>query len=431
MAPNAPFHIAIIGGGLGGIALAIALKARSIPFTIYEARTSFTEIGAGINVGPNGIKALRAINPSLGKKVFDLATRNPPPYDDVWMYFKYGAPSGEHEDGERIFTLMAPPTGTMTMHRQEFLQALATEMGMENARFNKKLVAYEQRDDEVLMKFADGSEESASILVGCDGIHSRVRKAMFGEENPISKAHFNHDGAYRAVIPIEKAIEAVGESARYVQCMLGPNGYFIMYPVNGGTNVNCGAWIRKDGLWDRSEWLVPEQGKQFEEDMKGWGDRVHKVMKYFDPSPTFWAQHQHTQQPETFHQGRVILIGDGAHSMPPHNGAGASQAAEDAYILSEVLTLLAEKETHPSNATVGAALSAFEDVRRPRVTRAHRSSVETGPIWYGFLDRKCEGTELEEFVGDFKARFAWLWGVDIEGEAEKARSRMEQLLGEV
>lgn len=343
------------------------------------------------------------------------------------MYFKYGAPNGSHSDGERIFTLMAPPTGTTTLHRQEFLQALATEMGMENARFNKKFVSNLQKDDHVVIKFADGSEETASLMVGCDGIHSRVRKAMFGEDNPVSKAHFNHDGAYRAVISIDQAIEAVGESARYVQCMLGPNGYFIMYPVNGGKNVNCGAWIRRDEPWDSSEWLKPDQGEHFREDMKDWGERVHRVMRYFDPSPTFWAQHQHTQQPEAFHDGRVVLIGDGAHSMPPHNGAGASQAAEDAYILAEVLTSLVEMEEQPSTTSVEVALKAFEDVRRPRITRAHRSSVETGPIWYSFHDKRLEGPNLEAMIQNMHERFSWLWEVDMEGEAEKARCRVKEL----
>ncbi|KAF2164847.1 hypothetical protein M409DRAFT_24752 [Zasmidium cellare ATCC 36951] len=431
MAAKPPFNIAIIGGGLCGISLAIALKARHIPFTIYEARSSFTEIGAGINVGPNGIKSLRAIDPSLGEKVYQLATRNPEPYQDVWMYFKYGADCGEgRRDGETIWTLMAPPTGTMTMHRQEFLAALAGEMGMENARFEKKLVGYEQGDGEVVMRFADGTEERASLMVGCDGIHSRVRALMFGEGNPVSKAHFNHDGAYRAVIPIDKAIEAVGESARYVQCHLGPNGYFIMYPVNGGTNVNCGAWIQKPEPWEREEWLVPDQGKQFQEDMKDWGERVHRVMEYFDPNPIFWAQHSHKVQPDSFQRGRVILIGDGAHAMPPHNGAGASQAAEDAYILSEVLISLV-RNGEPSDTDVKAALTAFEDVRRPRVDRAHRSSVNTGPEWYGFHERRLEGPELEEMIKSMHARFDWLWGVDIENEAQKAKDQLKELLAKL
>ncbi|KAK4494094.1 hypothetical protein PRZ48_014392 [Zasmidium cellare] len=419
-----PFTVAIIGGGLCGLSLAIALKTRRIPFKIYEARTSFTEIGAGINVGPNGIKALRAINPSLGEKVYQLATRNPEPYQDVWMYFKYG---GKERDGEGIFTLMASPSGTTTMHRQEFLAALAGEIGVGNARFEKKLVGYEQRDGEVVMSFADGSVETAGLMVGCDGIHSRVRTIMFGEGNPISKAHFNHDGAYRAVIPIEKAVEAVGESARYVQCHLGPNGYFIMYPVNGGTTVNCGAWIRREGPWEREEWLVPDQGEQFQEDMKDWGERVHRVMKYFDPNPIFWAQHQHAKQPDSFQQGRVILIGDGAHSMPPHNGAGASQAAEDAYILSEVLISLLGKNREPSDGDIKRALTAFEDVRRPRVDRAQRQSVNTGPEWYGLTERKLKGPELEEVIQSMHLRFDWLWSIDIEAEAQKAKDRMNEL----
>ena len=263
MPQKQPFTVAIIGGGLCGLSLAIALKTRRIPFKIYEARTSFTEIGAGINVGPNGIKALRAIDPSLGEKVYQLATRNPEPFQDVWMYFKYG---GKERDGEKIFTLMAPPSGTTTMHRQEFLAALAGEMGVENARFEKKLVGYEQRDGLVHMSFADGSVETASLMVGCDGIHSRVRTIMFGEGNPVSKAHFNHDGAYRAVIPIEKAIEAVRPCAlSYSPALSTGITRRIFSELRGGRmrqslkSVRMRAMRRRLGILIGVRWTVNSQ----------------------------------------------------------------------------------------------------------------------------------------------------------------------------
>lgn len=315
-------HVAIVGGGLCGIALGIALKRRNVPFTLYESRSSFTEIGAGINFSPAGVRALRLIDPSLGEKVFQLATRNEPPNEDVWMYWRYGAPGPNNKDGELIKTILSPPTGSMTLHRQELLKALADEMGSENAKFNKKLETYSQDETGVTLQFTDGTEEKASILVGCDGIHSKVRTTMFGVDNKLSKAVFYGSIVYRAVLSMDQLVSAIGSYGRSAQILMGPGGYLITYPVNSGKNVNCGFWAYRKGMeWDPdSDWLVPNQGQSFRKDQKGWGETVKSVLALYDQNPAMWAAFEHGHQPEHFTDERVILIGDGAHSMPPHQG---------------------------------------------------------------------------------------------------------------
>lgn len=262
--PTKPFHIAIIGGGLGGISLGIALSRRinknkstnkNLPFTftLYESRSSFTEIGAGINLGPQAVRTFRYIDPLLGEKVYALTTRNPSPNEEVWVDLRWGGSDGisttttttagdgegkgnERVDGEVFHRILAPPTGNMTVHRREILGLLAEEMGGENVKFGKKLEKWEQQgpaEDDVVLKFADGTEERASVVVGCDGIHSNVRACMFSGDDgkKLSKAVFSQSGCYRAVVPMEKAIEKVGEEARLSTIMLTPGGYMITYPV--------------------------------------------------------------------------------------------------------------------------------------------------------------------------------------------------------
>ncbi|KAF9736457.1 Salicylate hydroxylase 4 [Paraphaeosphaeria minitans] len=416
-------HVAIVGGGLGGIALAIALKARNIPFTIYEARSAFTEIGAGINFAPNGLRALREIDPSLGDRIYALATRNLPPSEDTWMWMRYGA---GHRDGETVMELRAPPTGCMAMHRQELLAVLAEKMGYEHARFNKKLVSFEQDEDAVRLRFEDGTEESASVLVGCDGIHSRVRACMFDSESAVARPHFNGDGAYRAVIPIAHAEKVLGETARQSQALLGPNGYVICYPVNNGTAVNVGIWVSRAGqVWDRKDWVATSQGEQFRRDLEGWGPRVRALMPFFGDEPAFWAAHQHRVQPASFVQGRVILVGDGAHAMPPHIGAGASQAVEDVYVLAEVLASIQPGDA--SLAAVRTALRAAESVRMPRFLAVQDISVRAGPDWYSFFERGLEGDELERFNLGMRESVEWVWQVDLRDEVEKAKRTLAEL----
>ncbi|KAK7192386.1 FAD/NAD(P)-binding domain-containing protein [Paraphaeosphaeria sporulosa] len=413
-------HVAIVGGGLGGIALAIALKARNISFTIYEAKSAFTEIGAGINLAPNGLHALREIDASLGDRIYALATRNLPPSEDTWMWVRYGA---GHRDGETVVELRAPPTGCMAMHRQELLGVLAEKMGYEHAQFNKKLVSFEQDDDAVRLRFEDDTVESASVLVGCDGIHSRVRACMFGSDSAIARPHFNSDGAYRAVIPIADAKKVFGETARQSQVLLGPNGYVIYYPVNNGTAVNVGIWVRRAGhVWDRKDWVVPRQGAQFRRDLEGWGPRVRALMPFFGAEPAFWAAHQHRVQPASFVQGRVVLMGDGAHAMPPHIGGGASQAAEDAYVLAELLASIPPKDA--SLAAVRAALRAAESVRMPRFLAVQDISVRAGPDWYSFFERGLEGEQLEGWSVGIKTSVEWVWNVDLRDEVSKAKQTL-------
>lgn len=427
MADQRPFHVAIVGGGLGGISLGIALQRRSITFTLYERGKSFTEIGAGINLGRSAVRSLRLIDPSLGEKVYKLATRNPVPNENVWMDLRYGAAWKGHQDGEVFHRIMSPPTGNMTFHRQEILALLAEEMGEEYAKFNKKLEGYEQSDDRVTLRFSDGTEETASVLVGCDGIHSKVRSCMFGAENPLSKPVFSQSGCYRAVLPVEKAIEAIGESARLSTLTFTPKGYLITYPVSGGTKMNCGAWTTRPEKWTHPEWTLPNQGVQFKEDFKDWGPRTHKILALFDQDPAFWATFQHMQHPDSFVDGLVILIGDGAHSMPPHQGAGASQALEDAYVLAEALAYIgSEKKQNIPASRLKAALKAVEEVRAPRFTTIHRYSTEGAGRFFGLWEQKLEGEALQEWIAETERRLKWTWDGDLAVDAAKVEALLNE-----
>lgn len=428
MTSDHPLHIAIVGGGLCGVALAVSLQARNISFTLYESRPSFTEIGAGINLGPSALRALRLISPPLGDKVYSLATRNPVPEENTWMDFYYGAPAENRKDGEILMKLHAPPTGNLSVHRQEFLATLAEDVKVENVKFGKKFVGYTKDDQGVEMEFADGSKERASIVIGCDGIHSKVRAAMFGQDSIFSKPSYANAGCYRAVVPMEKALGALGESARHSQVILGPRGYLVMYPVSGGKFMNCGAWPGEKGPEWGDEWVKPNQYAQFVEDFKDWGERAKKVLDCFAKDVNFWGSYQHIHQPEHFQDGRVLLIGDGAHAMPPHQGSGAAQAAEDAYIVAEVLAELDRGSI--TKGTVEAALRAIEEVRKPRFSRVHHFSSDSGPRFFNFFNLRLAGEELDQWEKVTKDRLEEIWGIDLIGEAEKAKQIMQKLIQE-
>ncbi|ETS85958.1 hypothetical protein PFICI_03983 [Pestalotiopsis fici W106-1] len=436
------FKVAIIGGGLCGLALAIALQERNVPFMLYESRSSFTEIGAGLTLNAPALQSLSLIKPALGEAVIQMATRSLPPYEVSTMHIRYGADLRDHKEGDVIFELASPPPGMLFVHRQDVLSLLVEALDPENARLNKKFVSYRQRDDGLVdIYFADGSEETANMLVACDGIHSRVREVMFGKDNPISKPHFNGEGGYRGVIPMEKLEKSLGDEAHQSQLLLGPGGFLLYYPVSGGKNVNCAAWFKNDD-WDCEDWVVPGNKEQFESQYKSWGSTARKILDSFDREKLmFWTIHHFVHQPDSFHDSRVILLGDAAHAMAPHQGAGAGQGVEDAIVFAEVLDSMIRKtrgsdnngnESHmtlaPTAGSIAAALQAVENTRKPRFLEVQRMSTAAGKRWAEFYDQVMEGEELSTWVQSAKDQLAWIFGVDMANDVNIAIARFHELV---
>lgn len=437
------FRVAIIGGGLCGLALAIALQERGIPFTLYESRSSFTEIGAGLTLNAPALQSFSLIKPALGEAVIQLATRSLPPYEVSTMHIRYGADLRQHKAGDVVFKLQSPPPGMMFVHRQDVLALLVKELDPTNARLGKKFIHYQHNEDgSIALEFADGSRENASIVVACDGIHSSVRKVMFGANNPISRPHFNGDGGYRSVIPMEKLEQALGDDAHQSQLLLCPGGFLLYYPVSGGKSVNCAAWFKKDD-WGQKGWVVPGNKAQFEAEYKSWGPIARKIMDCFDKENLmFWAIHHFLRQPESFHDSRVILLGDAAHAMAPHQGAGAGQGLEDAIVFAEVLeTMMRETTDYASNSNqrppgpmpsahrIAAALEAVEETRKPRFLAVQKMSTVAGKRWANFYDQSIEGEQLVSWVQSAKDQLAWIFGADMTKEVVNAKLRFHELVG--
>ncbi|KAK4899485.1 hypothetical protein LTR27_003218 [Elasticomyces elasticus] len=422
-------NVAIIGGGLCGLALAVALKQRNIGFKVYETRSSFTELGAGINIGPNTLEAFRLIDGGLGEAYLDMAARNPPDRQDVWFDVRLGAAIDSHRDGESVASLMAPPTGSMCVGRDALLQLLAERAGLidgvgrQRAAFNKKLVGLENTVCGVTMSFEDGTFEQASVVIACDGIHSAVRRLMIDPDSLAATPGFSQAGGYRAMLPFQKLEMVLGpQMARTSQVFLGPSGYLIMYPVSE-TTMNVALWVWRRGTWPHREWVLPNQRSAMEQDLQGWGATVHSIME-LAPDPPFFAGHYYRTQPESHWKGRVCLIGDAAHAMPPHAGSGAGQAMEDAYVMAEVLSSAAEFD--PTEAHVAAALSAYEAVRRPRYERVVAASVKGMHDWSDLYDVPVTEERLADWIELAKSRFEFIWKHDLAGDASRARTSMRQ-----
>jgi salicylate hydroxylase len=277
--PPKPLHIAIIGGGIGGVVLGIALsKYPHIRFTIYESRAAFGEIGAGIGFGANSHLAMRLISPAIWEGYKSRASFNG--WEDkqnVWFDFTVGEGGN---DGKRIIEVTMPGAMTQsTAHRAHFLEELIKLLPKACAEFNKRVVGVDQSGEKVVCQFADGTKIEADAVVGCDGIRSGCRPFVF-ENAELVRPVFTKKVVYRGIVPMKVAEVALGkERANNRQMYLGHGGHLLTFPIGNGALMNVVAFhSSQHDTWE-GDWVQPLQKDNVQRDFVGWGKIVSKLME--------------------------------------------------------------------------------------------------------------------------------------------------------
>ena len=224
--PQKPFSIAVAGGGIGGLALAIGLLHQGVPVHIYEAAHAFSEIGAGVAFGANSMRAMSLIDPAIEEGFHRRANTNGwKDKQKTWFDFRYGMDSqnGNGKKAGDFICAVTRPTepAQSSVHRAHFLDELVKLVPDEFASFQKRVDQVEETAAGVRLHFHDGSSAEHTAVIGCDGIKSRTRKILLGEDKAESTAKFTGKYAYRGLIPMEKAVALLGdELARNAQmCM--------------------------------------------------------------------------------------------------------------------------------------------------------------------------------------------------------------------
>lgn len=251
--PKKNYNLAIVGGGISGLTLAITLLRYDIPITVYEAAPHFGEIGAGVYLGPNAGRAMKLMSPKIHEAFIKTKTGNQwREKEDSWFTIRVGDKRKADKDGfvkegkkvgDALFDVPIEAGGDRGgVYRAAFLDELVKDVPDSVARFGKRLVDLSNAKDnsgDMVLHFADGTTAQHSAVIGCDGIKSKTRPWLLGKDDPASEAVYSGKYAYRGLIPMEKAVELLGEEvAANSSIFMGYHGHILTFPVQNGKTMN-------------------------------------------------------------------------------------------------------------------------------------------------------------------------------------------------
>lgn len=274
--------------------MAIGLIHQNISCTLYESAAAFSEIGAGVSFGPNALRAMSLIDPNIKKGYDKIATRNAwPEKQKFWFDFNLGQKGDIWGDIKapgkemlRVAQVVAGDIGQSSVHRAHFLDILVNLIPDGVAKFGKRLDKMDKKGEKMILTFHDGSTAEADAVIGCDGVKSRTRQILLGKNHHTTNPTFTGKYAYRGLIPMEKAVGAIGdELARNSQMYMGRHGHVLTFPIESGKTMNVVAFQTKNnGKWEDERWVLPMKKEDMFDDFAGWGDSVQHILSV-SPNP--------------------------------------------------------------------------------------------------------------------------------------------------
>ena len=374
---------AVVGGGIGGLAAAVAMLQRGIDVHVYEQAPALGEVGAGVFLTPNSIRQLRRLG--LAEEVERHGAR----IGEGSHYFRH--------DGSPVAPILTTDSqgwnAVFGMHRADLVSILAAPIPTDRLHTGHRAEGFEQDDAGARVRFDNGNEAEVDVVVAADGIHSRLQEYVVEPARPV------HSGsmAYRGLVPHDLVPSWPIDQSRL---WMGEGKHFLVYPVRRGGLVNFVGFVPTDEHM-RESWSAPGDPQVLRREFTGWDQRVEDLLTKV--TETFrWGLYD--REPlRRWTEGRLTLLGDAAHPMLPHLGQGANQSIEDGIALAALL----------SRATVAGgrgALTEYERLRRGRTSRIQLGARANGRRYdSSYDDLEVRDAEIAASV-EFRL---WLYDYDV------------------
>ncbi len=347
--------IGIIGGGIAGLASAIALAKIGREVDVYEKADAFAEVGAGLQIGPNAVSTLKQLGAFDALEPLMVAPENIRIMDGVTGTLLSTLPLGQQFE-----TRFGQPY--RVSHRADLLTALletAKNCDRVNIHLASTLTRLDIEPDTTFCHFTNAKTASHEMLVGADGFRSVVRRSVLNDGPPIFAGH----SLYRTLIPIEKAPDI--PRITDVHLWLYPKGHVVHYPVSAGKKLNIVAASEQN--WENKGWSVPVEPSEVIKYFPNAADNLQSVLA--TPQNWLkWAAAGHPHSP-VWHKHQTVLIGDAIHPTLPYLAQGAAMAMEDAVCLASAIKS-------------GTGISGYATARQDRTRKIVETSKRLGEIYH-------------------------------------------------
>jgi salicylate hydroxylase len=408
-APRAPLRIAVIGGGIGGLTLALALCRHGLTATIYEQAAELAEIGAAVALSANATRELERLG--LGPALAAVSTE---PTELIFRDGRSGARVAAFpvRDGGAYRTRFGAPY--VGVHRADLQKVLSGALAGASLHLGHRLVALAQTGDVMALTFANGTEVEADLVVGGDGVRSVVRRWITGGE----AVRYSGTSAFRGVVPMGLLPSLPDRQA--IQFWMGPDAHLLHYAIGGeADSVNFFAVVEGPETWTSDRWLAGIAGAEHRAGFAGWHPAVIEMLDAL-PQTQRWGLFV-TDPLRRWHRGRAVLMGDSAHAMLPHHGQGANTTIEDAVTLAELLAAGGARD-------LDRMMRRYQALRQARTRTIQRSAWATNRLLHlpdtaGPAALARRDTRMARFPEDF----GWIHAFDartavLEAMAREARA---------
>lgn len=363
--------IAIVGAGLGGAAAATLLQQAGFAVDVYEQAPEFSRIGAGIHMGPNIMKIFRRMG--IEQKLSDMGS-----HPDFW--FSRDGASGDYLSRIPLGEFARKEYGAayITVHRGDLHALQMSTIAPGTVHFSKCLTKIEETGEQVRLSFADGTTAEADIVIGADGINSKIREELLGQEEPLYSGWVAHRALIRSEVLTQYKLD-------FENCVKwwSEDRHMMVYHTTGKRDEYYYVTGVPHPEWDfKGNWVDSSQ-EEMREAFAGYHPTVQALIESTE-SVTKWPLRNRNPLP-LWSRGRLVLLGDACHPMKPHMAQGAGMAIEDAAMLTRCL-----QETGLSD--YRTAFELYEANRKDRASRVQAVSnantwlrTQEDPAWvYGY-----------------------------------------------